>query len=538
MDEGQGGAVADAGQVATVPGRAAVHRASERRALRVAIILPERPLAPGMAEAARRLEDWLSSDPRMILAELRYGPSARIGPGTLATLARIERSLFGPRLGAVDHQTGQVAAVPRSPPSGSGPLDVAVDLTGQRISGWTGAPPRHGVWRLTALDPGAGLAAALDGRTLTEIALVRDEPGGARTLATARLGRKLPALRHAAFLAEKSALLVIRALADLHTSGVVTPPPKERALAPKPPLATARYAGRLALWAGRRAATGFGHRLGLNPGGFALRLCPGGPLDFDPGRGRTLPLPRGHFWADPFLFDHSGATYLFYEDFSHATNRGTIAVARLEGDRPIPLGTALEADYHLSFPYVFAARGAIWMMPETCRAGRLEVYRAVEFPLRWERVATAFEGAPPVDCVLADIDGAWWLFANRSGDSFGDYSSELHLFRVDGPLLHRIEPHPLNPVVFDSSTARGGGRVWRAGGRLYRASQDNSGDLYGGGLNVMEITRIDMEGYAERRVRHIAPDFQRGAIGCHHMDFAGGQVVIDVRYRFPHAVRD
>jgi hypothetical protein len=45
----------------------------------------------------------------------------------------------------------------------------------------------------------------------------------------------------------------------------------------------------------------------------------------------------------------------------------------------------------------------------------------------------------------------------------------------------------------------------------------------------MEITRLDLEHYEERRVRHITPGFAPGVIGCHHFDAVDGWVVIDVR---------
>ena len=36
---------------------------------------------------------------------------------------------------------------------------------------------------------------------------------------------------------------------------------------------------------------------------------------------------------------------------------------------------------------------------------------------------------------------------------------------------------------------------------------------------------------SETMVRKIEPDFEAGAIGCHHMDARGGLVVMDVRKR-------
>jgi hypothetical protein len=47
----------------------------------------------------------------------------------------------------------------------------------------------------------------------------------------------------------------------------------------------------------------------------------------------------------------------------------------------------------------------------------------------------------------------------------------------------------------------------------------------------MEILRLDLDHYEERRLRHITPDFAPGLIGCHHFDALDGWCVIDVRHR-------
>ena len=504
--------------------------------LRVALILPEGRAAPGVDAAAARLARWLDADPRMALVEIRRAPPAPAPGGGPGAVARLEARAL---------RLASAAPLP-APRSDVGAAEVAVDLTGCGAAAWQGEIPPHGVWRLTSHASGAGLAEAMRGRPATVVALLRETAEGAQEIDRARYNTKFLATRNAAFAAEKSVQLAARRLAALHAGASqgaapladAAPPPGALPPAALPPAASLPgYAPRLALALGRRVATKAGRRLGLAPGDFALRLCPGGPLDFDPARGATLMPPKGHYWADPFLFEHRGETFLFWEDYVHALGRGTLQAGRLEGDRLTPLGAPLEAEHHLSYPFVFAAGGDIWLMPETIGAGRLEMWRATDFPLGWELAATAFEGRPPADAVLAQVAGDWWLFANFCEDGFGDYGSELHIFRVDGPLLREIEPHPLNPVVIDAATARGGGRVWQEGGRLYRASQDNTHDLYGWGLNVMEITRLDMAGYAERRVRHVRPGFRPGVIGCHHIDFAGGRVVIDVRYRFPRLAR-
>lgn len=173
------------------------------------------------------------------------------------------------------------------------------------------------------------------------------------------------------------------------------------------------------------------------------------------------------------------------------------------------------------------------MMPETVQAERIEIWRCKNFPLDWELHSTAFEGERLADSVLFKQGDAWWLFANVCHDSFGDFSSELNLYKVDGPDLNEIVPHPLNPVVVGSDVARGGGRVFESNGRIYRSSQDNSGNIYGFGLNLMEITELSETNYEERRAVHFTPDRILGIVGCHHADAVAGRFIVDVRLQAP-----
>ncbi len=518
--------------------------------LHVALVLPEVWALPGAARGAAHLARWIADDPRMVLVDIARVPVPRAKDAA----ARVVRFEAGLRPGPAPDPL----PTPQRLPEG-GTAEVVVDLTGRAAAAAAAeATPTFGTWRLSAFAPGAGLAAVAGRVAASHVTLISRSATGDALLAEARYSPKPTAGLNANFIAEKSVQLVERALSGLHgtralpvppealgteegatgplapaSSPLPAPPPSEQA----PVAATGRYLAGLGPMLLRRVGQRVAARAGWQPGLFAMRLCAGGPLDFDPAQGVTLMPPKGAFWADPFLLSHAGEDFLFYEEFLEATQLGVLKVARLHGDRMEELGHTVTRPHHLSFPFVFEAEGEIWMIPEASRGGGIEVWRATGFPLTWSLEATAMEGLAPADSVLVQVDGTWWLFTHISRDSFRDYCSELHVFRVDGPCLRRIEPHPLNPVVIDSRTARAGGRIWAAGGRLLRASQDNSHGLYGWGLNVMEITRLDMGGYAERPVRHIAPGFAPGVIGCHHMDFAGHRVVIDVRYRFPGVAR-
>ncbi len=413
----------------------------------------------------------------------------------------------------------------------TGACDVVVDFThAPEVAGFA-AQARHGLWRLDAFAPGGGIAAALSGAPATPVQLTRlpapDAPP--RLIAAALYDTKPLAGRNRAYIREKSVQLIERELARLHRDGAPAdagPPdipavPRATALAGYGARTLADIAGRL----NRRVAA----RTGRTPRRFALRSGPGTPEDFNPSQAREIPMPDNHFWADPFLIPYQGQTFCLFEDYDYATGLGQIGAGILTDTSLTYIGPAHTAAHHLSYPFVFAHDGEIYMMPETQAARRLEIWRATRFPTQWSLHATALKGQRLADSVLLNDAGTWWLFTNICRDGFGDFCGELHLFRVDGPDLTRIEPHRLNPIVIGADTARGAGRIHRVGRRLLRFSQDNTGGVYGYGLNAMAIDRLDLDDYAEHRVRHVTPDFSPGLIGCHHFDSASGRFIIDVR---------
>lgn len=417
-------------------------------------------------------------------------------------------------------------------------LDVILDLAGGSGMAADPALARHGVWFFDFLrvDPAvAGMEQIMSGEPVTGIALFRHAAGMAEpaAIASARINSKFVAALNGLFMCEKAVALVMRALRVTRLSG--SPPTEEaRRLAPLSEPGMGRFISYLAGMIGTavwRVVALVLARLRMRPGMYYLRFAESGWRDFDPARATALVLKGNRFLADPFLWERDGEMYCFFEEFDYATNQGHISVGRIANGELIETRDALRTGYHLSFPFLFEHGGDLFMLPETCAVHRLEVWKCVEFPDRWERHATALEGVNAADTTLTRIGDDWWLFTNIAHDPFGDMNSELHVFRVDGPDLIRIEPHATNPVVIDARTARNAGRILQEGGRLFRPSQDNSHGLYGYGLNVMEIEELSLETYREKPVRYIGPDFEPGTIGCHHLDSCSGRVVMDVRKR-------
>lgn len=522
---------------------------SEASALRIGLLVDRRE---GLDNWQLRIIDRILEDSRFVLAPLMICPSpmeAQRSPLLLRLAARIERAILA-RQPAYHPKHFMLSELPFQPVSWTdeddGPMpgepDLVLCLSAGRSPDTVSARLPFGEWRFSFLDEAcghddwSGYAGVIENRPATEMRIdIRF--GGAPlegTCVTAAFSTKFSAIRNSDFIKERAVTLLMRELRRLaDTRRLPAPPEEEEARAPNPaPSARqlVRYGRGLCRNLVARGLQAMAERFGSVPI-WALYLGEGQAPGFDPRKAVLIEPDKNEIRADPFLIEHQGQIYLFYEAYGPGDRKAHIAVSRLVGHRIERLGIALSRDYHLSYPFVFRHEGQLFMIPETNQARRLEVWRCVEFPLRWELFSTGLEGLSSADSTLTLFNGKWWLLTNLSDfHAYEDHCSELHVFEVDGPALNRLVPHKNNPVVIDSTVARNGGRPFEQAGRLYRPSQRNEYGIYGYGLNIMEIEQMDLETYRERCIRTILPDFAPGLVACHHLDVVAGRYVMDVMF--------
>jgi hypothetical protein len=240
------------------------------------------------------------------------------------------------------------------------------------------------------------------------------------------------------------------------------------------------------------------------------------------------------FYADPFPILHDGRVTLFVEDYAHDLRKGVISAVAFGPDGP--LGTpqrVLEQDGHLSYPFVFEREGQVWMIPESCSAARVDLFRATAFPGGWVKEATLIEGVVASDATLIEHAGRWWLFATVR-DGGGAFSDALNLWSAPdfrGPWT----PHPRNPVLIDIASARPAGRMVFRDGALLRPVQDCRRG-YGRALGIARVTRLDMEGFEQEVETIIGSGQLWPGRRLHTLNSAGGFEFIDgsafARWRF------
>lgn len=198
----------------------------------------------------------------------------------------------------------------------------------------------------------------------------------------------------------------------------------------------------------------------------------------------------GTMAADPFAIHVDGTWFLFFEMCLRDSPHAVIAAARSRDLlRWEPIGIVLDAGHHLSYPFVFQHGGEIFMMPESKRARAVTIYRAIEFPVRWQPVRTILRGRF-FDASLVEHDGRWWLFT-------GWLSYGLRIFHADHP-LGPWRPHAWPWVRCHApAAARPGGRPIVLDGHVIRFAQDNLA-RYGHQLRGWQVTRLSSTWFAER----------------------------------------
>lgn len=548
--------------------------------LRVALLLDGSAVPRSYAEVVEHIRR--SDFARLVLVVHEERPPAALRPGPLRLLTRFARPADRARLlfdlyerwdrrrsGADDDPVeaielcGAVAGVPsvsiEARAEGDvvalGPealerlkehrLDVAIRFARGHLRDDAVSLARHGVWSFHQGDEDAYRGGPAhfwelaEQNPLSGVSLeARRAPAGARVVlckglaATALEHSELSLARNRVKPQRLGATFVIRKLKQLHEHGfaalerdAVRPAPyrgkRERYHTPSNLELAAFLVPRLAGKArGRllRSPKLVQWRVGVRVRG-APSLAAGRPLELDGFR--WLEAPRGRLHADPCLIEREGQVYCFFEDLDHARHLGRISCAAVDADgRLREIRPALELPYHLSYPFVFEDRGDVFMVPESRRNGTVDLFRAVEFPGRWEKVRTLLAG-PGLDTTVLRHGGRYWFFvAVREPDEAGEQLLLFHADSLDGELRF----HPRNPISADVRTCRPGGAILSEGGRLLRPAQDCS-VTYGHQLSFMEILALSPDEYREELVFTVPPP--RGMEGIHTYGRCGAVEVVD-----------
>ena len=200
--------------------------------------------------------------------------------------------------------------------------------------------------------------------------------------------------------------------------------------------------------------------------------------------------PTPQLMADPFIVQDANEYYIFYEEFQgfKPSSNAVISCLHREDGGWKRMGVVLQMPYHLSFPNVFKYRGEWYMIPEAANSGGLQIFKAIDFPMKWEKVATALVGHRCIDNLVYQQNDTLFLFAYEGGLRI--YYT-LNLLEVDA-----WKEHPKSPIAID----RLAGGILKVDDKLYFYTQ-SSNEGYGTGVMCHCIDDISTVTFSEHTLQ-------------------------------------
>ncbi|WP_218697646.1 glucosamine inositolphosphorylceramide transferase family protein [Acinetobacter harbinensis] len=231
-------------------------------------------------------------------------------------------------------------------------------------------------------------------------------------------------------------------------------------------------------------------------------------------------------FADSFYVKDHDRHYIFFEEVDDQHPVGFLSVLEVfkDGTHTTPK-SILKLDYHLSYPCVFKVENDWYMIPESSANKTVELWKCIDFPLKWEKHSNLLENIEAVDSTPLYHEGMWYLFTStrRNCKKFGD---RLDLFFTQDILNPNWQEHPQNPVCKGKIQYRMAGKPFIYQNKLVRPSQDSL-KRYGGHIELKEIIKLNPIEYEERLCETILPDWLDMDDGCHTIDVHQNFVVID-----------
>ena len=180
-----------------------------------------------------------------------------------------------------------------------------------------------------------------------------------------------------------------------------------------------------------------------------------------------IKMPRGYWVADPMLFEYKDTHYLFAEVYENKKKKAGIGYFVFENEIPIYKGLIISNDYHMSYPCVFEYKNNIYMIPETSANSSLELYKAISFPNKWEKISTILDECSFVDTTVFLKDNIIYLLTYTKNKSFWEVI--LYSLKIDEAILKEE-----SRLSYNKNVGRPAGYLLNKNGYFLRPAQDSN----------------------------------------------------------------
>ena len=209
---------------------------------------------------------------------------------------------------------------------------------------------------------------------------------------------------------------------------------------------------------------------------------------------------KAKFYADPCGVDSETGCDVFFEEYPYKDGKGVISHTHYSDGTFSKPTVVLREPFHLSYPFIIEYQGDTYMIPESWEANKILMYRAVEFPKKWELAKVLVDDFAGVDSTLLKHNDMWWML---STDRNKGSSQNLNLFYADDLFSDWI-PHQSNPIKSDVRSSRSAGKPFVYNDKLYRPSM-NYAEKNEGSITLNLVTHLTKKRFSEIVVKEILP---------------------------------
>lgn len=224
--------------------------------------------------------------------------------------------------------------------------------------------------------------------------------------------------------------------------------------------------------------------------------------------------------ADPFIVEHNGKIFIFVELYDYKNKRGKIAVAEFKNlSEKLQFEVIISDKYHFSYPNIFKFNNEYYMIPESGENLSVDLYHAVDFPYKWEKVKTLLFGEDYADSTFFDFENKKYLINYQKKE--GKFSLNLYEF-----CLNKFELIQVDSIITKNDNIRPAGNFFYKNNKIYRPSQKN--DLcYGEAIIINEVNGL----FDEKIVTTVFPSqikvLNKKINRVHTLNFLNEMCVID-----------
>lgn len=182
------------------------------------------------------------------------------------------------------------------------------------------------------------------------------------------------------------------------------------------------------------------------------------------------------YWvADPMVFTYQNHTYIFAELYDYIRCRGILGYSQYDGKKFGKWKPIIIENWHLSYPLIFEYDNNIYIMPESGANKSLDLYKAVDFPDKWEKVKNIINDVNWADTTIYETCGGFEGYTQLI-DNENVKSQKIKLDKSFNIISVEDET-----IYHKKECIRSGGRLFTKGNMTIRVCQDCRED-YGRGL--------------------------------------------------------